>query len=489
MGKKKKTAANRGQDDGVLKVSVENFGPIVEGDVEIRPLTFFIGPNGCGKTYLSVALFTFLRTKSEQILERAQVLEMRLAKQLRRAENPDAAVMLVLDALASIIVSAAAEMGGICARLPQNLGVEGKEMPRHGSELAEIHVEDRFGRFTFRWQKDGAATFSRRVERLRIRKDLEELKKAWQIRRGESHRRSKRGVTEKGIWGYISELSSVTGFVPSIMRQRLFPFSVQSQVAFIPDGRTGLLRCSSEVAPFLMAGGTPRGLRGVDRDFLAMWTNLLNMLGGKKVHLPPLFPAMAKECEIGKEAWREGIGSVFLSAGGEDRVSLTRAPSGIVESFPLLLFVSGLKAMLGEEQGVFVVIDEPEAHLHPTAQTELATLLSRWIRQGHRFLLATHSDFLVEQLSNLVMRSGIPKGRRPERGIITKDDELKREDVAVYRFKYDADAGGYRIEEVPIGTEEGIEEREFGVVRDALYDEYEELWNIQHRILEESSGK
>lgn len=34
-------------------VEVENLGPIKKGEVELKPLTVFIGPNNTGKTYLA----------------------------------------------------------------------------------------------------------------------------------------------------------------------------------------------------------------------------------------------------------------------------------------------------------------------------------------------------------------------------------------------------------------------------------------------------
>ncbi|WP_423928099.1 hypothetical protein [Candidatus Palauibacter sp.] len=42
-----------GHDTGYLRLQVENFGPIAKGDVELRPLTVFVGPSGSGKSYLA----------------------------------------------------------------------------------------------------------------------------------------------------------------------------------------------------------------------------------------------------------------------------------------------------------------------------------------------------------------------------------------------------------------------------------------------------
>ena len=37
----------------LLKLNFENFGPIKRAEIEVRPLTVFIGPNNTGKTYVA----------------------------------------------------------------------------------------------------------------------------------------------------------------------------------------------------------------------------------------------------------------------------------------------------------------------------------------------------------------------------------------------------------------------------------------------------
>ena len=45
----------------MLTVSVENFGPIREGTVELRPLTVFVGANNSGKSYMAMLLYAVAR--------------------------------------------------------------------------------------------------------------------------------------------------------------------------------------------------------------------------------------------------------------------------------------------------------------------------------------------------------------------------------------------------------------------------------------------
>ena len=58
----------------MLTVSVENFGPIREGTVELRPLTVFVGPNNSGKSYMAMLIYAILHTLSSDAMSGAMWL-------------------------------------------------------------------------------------------------------------------------------------------------------------------------------------------------------------------------------------------------------------------------------------------------------------------------------------------------------------------------------------------------------------------------------
>ena len=45
----------------MIKISVENLGPIVKGEVELKPLTIFIGPSNTGKSYMATAIYAVMK--------------------------------------------------------------------------------------------------------------------------------------------------------------------------------------------------------------------------------------------------------------------------------------------------------------------------------------------------------------------------------------------------------------------------------------------
>ena len=82
---------------------------------------------------------------------------------------------------------------------------------------------------------------------------------------------------------------------------------------------------------------------------------------------------------------------------------LTRSSSMVSELAPLVLFIRGLV-----RPGDTLIIEEPEAHLHPAAQAQMASTLARLVRAGVRVLVTTHSDFMLQEIGNL-MRVGMLK--------------------------------------------------------------------------------
>jgi CRISPR-associated Cas5-like protein len=62
---------------------------------------------------------------------------------------------------------------------------------------------------------------------------------------------------------------------------------------------------------------------------------------------------------------------------------------GLSYAFPFLV------ALLTAQEGQIIVIDSPEAHLHPFAQSQMGRLLAHFAAAGVQILVETHSDHLL----------------------------------------------------------------------------------------------
>lgn len=58
------------------------------------------------------------------------------------------------------------------------------------------------------------------------------------------------------------------------------------------------------------------------------------------------------------------------------------------------------------ERDRLLIIDEPESHLDPINQMKLARAMVRYVNSGGKVLISTHSDYIVKEISNLIMLNG-----------------------------------------------------------------------------------
>ena len=163
---------------------------------------------------------------------------------------------------------------------------------------------------------------------------------------------------------------------------------------------------------------------------------------------------------------------VYRPQATEQDIRLTRASSMVSELAPIVLFLRGIV-----RPGDTFIIEEPEAHLHPAAQTQMAMTLARLVRAGVRVVVTTHSDWLLHELANL-MREGEIGGSLD--GLPEGDPLaawLNPNEVGIWLFDRDDDTVGSTIEEIPFDRVEGVEPRDYQEVAEALYNRSAELQN------------
>lgn len=85
-----------------------------------------------------------------------------------------------------------------------------------------------------------------------------------------------------------------------------------------------------------------------------------------------------------------------------------------------------------------IIIDEPEINLHPDNQIIIARLVARLMNKGFRFLISTHSDYIVKEFNNLIMIYSInQKSKEKVEELGYKADEfISIEDIDVHYFNY-----------------------------------------------------
>ncbi len=84
-----------------------------------------------------------------------------------------------------------------------------------------------------------------------------------------------------------------------------------------------------------------------------------------------------------------------------------------------------------------IIIDEPELNLHPDNQILVARFLARLVNEGFKVVASTHSDYIIGELSNLLMlnNSFEDKEKLMTRYNYNKNEILDKERVGVYYFE------------------------------------------------------
>lgn len=90
---------------------------------------------------------------------------------------------------------------------------------------------------------------------------------------------------------------------------------------------------------------------------------------------------------------------ISMRFGKGQKLHKTNVGYGI--SFILPILVSGLLA----DEGDLVIVENPELHLHPKAQSALMQFLARLVSTGVQVMIETHSDHIVNGLRKAVVDS------------------------------------------------------------------------------------
>ena len=153
----------------------------------------------------------------------------------------------------------------------------------------------------------------------------------------------------------------------------------------------------------------------------------------------------------------------YRPQGIEEEMRLSQTSSMVSELAPLVLYLRGLV-----NPGDTLIIEEPEAHLHPGAQADMAVILARLVRAGVRVIITTHSDWLLQEISNLTLE-----------GLLEEETDeptswLLPDEVGVWHFQKDEP-----VKEIPFKPREGISPEDYEDVAEGLYNR---SVNLQQRF-------
>jgi|GEM_PF-2354567 len=163
---------------------------------------------------------------------------------------------------------------------------------------------------------------------------------------------------------------------------------------------SGLREEPTREARLAQSSGKKIGIKGEDlatmlhqkRDkieFMNRFNSHLQILGiaEKATTAPSYMKNEGKEVET-------GYIKILLHKQGKDR-PLMDLGYGTSQVLPVVF-------ELGLNENRLILIEQPELHLHPAAQSEIGSLLNLSIEQGNQLIVETHSANLIERLRRLI---------------------------------------------------------------------------------------
>ena len=497
--------------DKNLTLSVKDFGPIYSAEVELRPLTVFVGPSNTGKSYLAILIYalhkffnshegmepSFLYISSQSFPHEAVIYGKDITRFIDRADEIVSQVnenssTIPPDEIASLIRAMFSNLlpaNGLADEIMRCFGIdETRRLIRYGSKesakisLPPVSLQAGYSHsslYKFTIAKE-AFTSSIPDTNLQIGKDaLEEYiqdASEGKIRFGQK-------------WTDSDERKS---FVAKLMRglseniASYFDNPISQPAHYLPADRTGVMHAHKVVVGSLIRGAS-RGihptralpaLSGVVADFIEQLLELGDLSIRRRRLNENLTQRLEKEIlsgSIRNEKSETGYPVFsYQPTGWKEDMPLMNTSSMVSELAPVVLYLRHVVS-----PGEVLIIEEPESHLHPGMQVAFIRHIAAAVRSGIRIIITTHSEWVLEELANLVRLSELSESDR--KGIGGADYALSPDQVGTWLFEPKKRPKGSIVKEMPLDVDYGGFRSDYDDVAIGTHNDWATIGN---RIIE-----
>ncbi len=460
---------NNTQEQPKVEIAVENFGPIAEANIDLRPLTVFVGPSNTGKTYFATLVYALHSifnsiTSSEPLFPvRSEMIFLLLSEIFRGQAIPETELQNILRQLKN------PEESYKFSDLPV-------EMRNRFHSIIKEHV---YFKAELEDELKNCFNLNSYSEVMRLNSEQDEhiiLLKA--SRQNQEYWNYKICITESEVnidtfndqdmviipknWSIDAESSTDDN---SIHIKSLRSPESQSMY-YLPAARSGIMQSHRVIATSLVKRSTRVGLErfpevptmsGVIADFMERIILFDDEIAPKK-NMAHIAETLENEVLFGQIRHKPSSSGYpdfrYLPQGANEEIRLSQSSSMVSELAPLVLFLrSGIKP------GDTLIIEEPEAHLHPGAQADMAVILARLVRAGVRVIITTHSDWLLQEIGNLILEGLIDE---------VADEQpswLLPEEVGAWHFQMDKP-----VKEIAFHPRRGFSPKDYHDVAEGLYN-------------------
>jgi hypothetical protein len=455
----------------MIRIELVNIGPFKKASIELKPLTIFIGRNNAGKSLIAQLIWVLAETIPDAYTVASLTYKELTAKfkgdpvevAYKKISGGSADAIGVLTTLIKNFIEAFGE--GIVhgfKREAERIFGNLSNLVKVGENYAEINIISISGDNII--SQIDLVIENNNIKLNYYKPNIEYLNNLSISLPYPKHLR----ISYQNIDIYndvvTSEGEIIKGIIPMIYYYytftSFFPLFSSASNVFLPDSRAGVSRILLRPYPRIEF---IREIHGIEAKFIDEFHELIRVLEsrsfirGSEDLLSSILEEFGCKVRLVREA---GVYTIYLDFQSGKTLHISMAPSGIREALmPILALVSN--------QHNFVIIEEPEAHLHPRVQRLLARLVARAVNSGKYIVITTHSDYIVSQLDNLVRLSSKSREDIEKLGF-RESDALKPENVSVYLFRI---SGRESYAEKLSVSEEGIPQEEFSKVVNELLEE------------------
>lgn len=449
-----------------VEIAVKNFGPIAEATINLCPLTVFVGPSNTGKTYFSTLIYALHRTFEGF------------------SQLPGRSRQMGFSALSNLLYQNSELREELKKRNTMDQPLKFSDLPQAIRDTLQSGV------------KKDSESLSTELERCFDLDSIMELIRLKEGQRNEMNVYLKIGKETQDLWNFnlMASKSNITAngsvnedalILPKEwvnsnsllhMDDIFIALSVElgrytEKRSYLPAARSGIMQSHRVIASSLVERATRGGFApleiptfsGVVADFMQQLILYKEpeALDEEITRLAEAIESNVLAGQIRMKPTPSGYPEFLYRPHetGED-IRLTRAASMVSELAPVVLFLRG-----GIRPGDMLIIEEPEAHLHPGAQTDIALTLAGLVRAGVRVVVTTHSDWLLKEIANLIRIGELKRKGEPKVQTMAPTQWLLPEEVGTWWFQKDG-----IVKHIPFDSTEGIEPKDYEEVAYKLYD-------------------
>ena len=220
-------------------------------------------------------------------------------------------------------------------------------------------------------------------------------------------------------------------------------FDVHYKPLYIPAGRSVVTLMTDFMGELLLSNGGTRSrsaMQNLDyatqkyvrevlllRKFFSEGTSnrlyrVRRAWGGSKMSLMKKFLLLSEKIIKGEYFYREGAEFLRVKKfdGETADVWINFASSGQQE----ILWVCNIMFYhLFHGDRVFIILEEPEAHLYPDSQKYISELIGMFVHAGNRAIITTHSPYILGEFNNLLYANEI-QGVDEQRNEIVNEEKI-----------------------------------------------------------------